>query len=425
MGSASPIKRLIANKRVKQTGVLYISLVASLVLGVLVSVINTRLLGVQPFGDFKFLQTVWAVGVTFVTFGLFSTGGTLLARCDDKKQERCLNGGLLLISSAVGCLFVALSFVSAQPIGHFYGVALAEKLEKFAILAIVFPFQLYLQEALRGTNSIFLLSLLNALPQAIYIPAALLINHKFGFNVDLAILLYLSSIGVTVILVTILAHPSFSGAFSQIDALFKENKKLGMNIYFAVLMTTISSQISQFSLAYFFDTGMVGIFSLAITITMPLTLIPNAIATSFFKQFSKLDEIPSKVIMITWIVSFVTLAGFLFLIKDLILLLYSKDFIDVVPLAYACATGSLIHGVGDVYNRFLLAQGWTKDLRNNALLLGAISVVGYTSLVYQYGAAGAAATKILVDVFYLASMYEYYLRNKKTSAAGVMIEKSA
>ena len=69
----SSLKIQLASKRVKQTLVLYLSLVVSLALGIAVSVINTRLLGADAFGEFKFLQTIWTLGVTCVTFGLFAT----------------------------------------------------------------------------------------------------------------------------------------------------------------------------------------------------------------------------------------------------------------------------------------------------------------------------------------------------------------
>ncbi len=407
------IKPLLANVRVKQTGILYLSLVISLALGILVSVINTRLLGIKEFGDFKFLQTIWTLGVSFVTFGLFSTGGNLLARRASQETERPLTGSLLVIAGVIALLFTLVMSIASVPIGHLYGQELAGKLRLFSALVFVFPLQLYLQEVLRATNAITNLALLNALPQSLYIPAALAAKHYYGFSLDIALLLYLLSIAITIILMTLFAQPRFSHLGSGIKEIFAHNRSIGFNVYLAILVTTATTQLSQFSLAYFFDTRLVGIFSLALTITMPLTMIPNAIATSFFKQFASLTQIPRKVIIMTLAISTLTLLGFLAVIEKIIVLLYSQQFIEVVPLAYICAVGALIHGIGDVYNRFLLAHGRTRILRNNAMFLGLLSIVGYVFLVAKWGMIGAVITKVMVDVFYLAAMIEYNHIHKK------------
>jgi O-antigen/teichoic acid export membrane protein len=409
----SSAKRLISSKRVKQTGVLYLSLVASLLLGILVSVINTRMLGAQAFGDFKFLQSIWAIGVTFVTFGVFATGGNLLAKCTSPEKEKSLIGSLLIIACFVALFFTLIMAVAVMPIGYLYGQELAEKIRLFLVLMFVFPMQLYLQETLRGINAINSLALLNSLPQFLYILAAVTANKYYDFSLDIAIFIYLSSIAATVCLITISARPRFKKIRNGISVVMNNNRSIGLNVYLAVLVTTVASQISQFSLAYFFDTRLVGVFSLAITITMPLTMIPNAIATTFFKQFASLNKIPNKVIAATLAISGITLICFVAIIKEVIVFLYSTEFIDTVRLAYVCAAGAIFHGVGDVYNRFLLSHGFTRVLRNNAIQLGLLSVIGYVFLVVKFDVIGAAITKLMVDVFYMAAMIESYYLNRK------------
>lgn len=402
------IKTLLARKRVHQTVVLYISLLASLLLGISVSVINTRLLGPQAFGDFKFLQTIWTVGVSFVTFGLFSTGGTLLARHTSRSSERNLMGSLLVIACGIAVLFTVVMAVVSYPIGYVYGPELGGKMRLFSAFVFVFPLQLYLQEVLRGANDITNLALFNALPQLLYIPAALAVNRMTGFSLDTALLLYLLGMAVATVIIVIRSKPGFNGLGPGIREVLGSNRVLGLHVFVAMLVTTASTHLSQFSLAYFCDTRLVGIFSLALTITMPLTMIPNAISTTFFKQFASQDHMPAKVIWATWGISLTTLLGFLAVIRMIILKLYTAQFIEVVPFAYICAVGAILHGVGDVYNRYLLSHGKTRILRTNAFQLAVISVVGYLFLVAWLGINGAAITKLLVDVVYLATMVLYY-----------------
>lgn len=404
----SSARALLSSNRVRQTGVLYASLVASLVLGIAVSVINTRLLGPQAFGDFKFLQVIWTLGVAFVTFGLFTTGGNLLARRDSTEAERPLMGSLLVIACAISLLFTLVMALVSLPIGQIYGEELGGKMRLFSALVFVFPLQIYLQEVLRGTNDINSLALLNALPQLLYIPMALAANRLAGFSLDMALLLYLLTLVITAVVVIIRSRPSFGDLRRGIHEVMENNRAIGMHIYVAILITNATTQLSQFSLAYFYDTRLVGMFALAVTLTMPLTMIPNAISTTFFKQFASLQRIPRKVTVAAVAISLITLLGFLIAIREIILLLYTDKFIDVVPLAYICAVAAVLHGIGDVYNRYLLAHGEAKMLRLNATHQGIVSILGYIFLVMWWGAIGAAVTKLIVDSVYLLAMLVSY-----------------
>lgn len=403
-------RSLLASKRVRQTGVLYSSLLASLVLGIAVSVINTRLLGPQAFGDFKFLQAIWTLGVAFITFGLFTTGGNLLARRDSPEAERPLMGSLLVIACAISLLFTIVMALASFPIGQVYGQELGGKMRFFSALVFVFPLQVYLQEVLRGTNDITSLALLNALPQLLYIPVALGVSYFAGFSLDMALLLYLLTLALTAVVVIVRSRPGFGDLRRGIQEVMENNSAIGMHIYVAILITNATTQLSQFSLAYFYDTSLVGMFALAVTLTMPLTMIPNAISTTFFKQFASLQRIPRKVTVAAVAISLITLLGFLIAIREIILFLYTDKFIDVVPLAYICAVAAVLHGIGDVYNRYLLVHGEAKMLRLNAIHLGMVSTLGYIFLVMWWGAIGAAVTKLFVDSVYLMVMLLGYMK---------------
>jgi len=410
---------LLRNPRIRQAGVLYAALVSSLVLGIAVSVINTRLLGPKAFGDFKLLQTVWAVGVLFATFGLLTTGGNLLAEKKSRDAEKPLLGSLLVLSAFLSLVFIVIMAAASFPLEQLYGEEFGHKVRLYAGLLFVFPLQIYLQEALRGTNDIYNLAFLNALPQFAYIPAALAVHYLYGFSLDLAILLYLLSLALTVLMIIYWIKPTFSSVGRGIQEVLSKNLAIGFHIYIATLVTTSTAYLGQFTLGFFQDTTKVGEFALALTITMPLTMVPNAIATTYFKQFTNANRIPTKVLALAAGLSAVTLAGFFLVIKAVILFLFTERFRDVIPLAYVCAVGCVIHGMGDVFNRFLLAHGKTSLLRSNAMHLGMISTLGYFVLVAWNGAMGAALTKLLVAIVYLVAMLIYYQFINKKYTTGV------
>jgi O-antigen/teichoic acid export membrane protein len=408
------IKSTLSSPRARQASFLYTTMVISLVLGIAVSVINTRLLGPEQFGEFKLLQTVWIVGVLCCTFGLFTTGGNLLTTKKKPEAERPLLGGLLVIAALISLVILAMMMFASFPLGHLYGDAFGMRVRLYSGLLFVFPLQIYLRETLRGTNNIYRLAFLGISPQLAYIPVALVTNYLFGFSLDIAIIIYLLSLGATVLIIVFLTKPNFSHIGDSVREIMGKNRVIGSHIYIASLVTTTTGYLGLFTLGYFQDSRQVGEFALAITITMPLAMVPNALATTFFKHFSSARTIPTKVIVVAAVSSLLTLAGFLLIIKTLILLLYTESFAGVIPLAYICAVGGVVHGMGDVFNRFLLANGRTSLLRINALQLGVVSTLGYIFLVSWYGSIGAASTKLVVAVLYLASMLTYYLRLIKT-----------
>lgn len=402
------LKNAASNPRARQAASLYISLLLSLILGIAVSVINTRFLTPQEFGDFKLIQTVWSVGVLFVTFGLLTTGGNLLTKSQSQEEEKSLLGNLVVITALISLLFMLFMLVASIPLAELYGNEFGKNIRIYAWLLFVFPFQLFLQEALRGSNNIHSLAFLNAMPQFLYIPMAMATNHYLCFNIEWAILLYLSSLALTILFILYWIKPRVNKVGAGIKQICNHNGALGGHIYIATLVTTATTYLSQFTLGYFENTQRVGELSLAITITMPLAMIPNAIATTFFKQFANTNHIPRKILIYSVAVSVITLAGFVSFIDIVVLFLYTSKFSAAIPLTYICALACVIQGIADIYNRFLLANNKASWLKHNAIHRAAISIIGSVALVEHYGAEGAAATRLILAFVYIITMILYY-----------------
>ena len=65
------------------------------------------------------------------------------------------------------------------------------------------------------------------------------------------------------------------------------------------------------SIGYFIDSTSVGFFSLALTVTAPLTMIANSVGTTLFKNFANSQEIPIKATIVTIALSIYALILFL------------------------------------------------------------------------------------------------------------------
>ncbi|WP_373462686.1 polysaccharide biosynthesis C-terminal domain-containing protein [Chryseobacterium sp. W4I1] len=75
--------------------------------------------------------------------------------------------------------------------------------------------------------------------------------------------------------------------------------------------------------------------------------------------------------------------------------------------------GFVLYGIGDFFNRFLLAKGKGKQLRNASFLVGFTLLIGNVIFIYLYGGGGAAFARILSGLMYALVILYYYRKEIK------------
>ena len=234
--------------------------------------------------------------------------------------------------------------------------------------------------------------------------------YKFDYiNLVTAVALQLLSFGISSAIVIYNLKPKYSNLGTVYRLIFHENKKYGFQVFLGSIIGVASTQLGPIAISYFsVNNTDVGYYSLALTITMPLVLIPTVIGTSMFKEFANREVIPKKATQFTVLISIFSLIIFLIIIKQVIILLYSKEFVNAVNLAYIVAAGQIFHGFGNYYNRFLGSKGQGAYLRNGAISVGITNIAGFIFLVPFFGANGAAITKLSSGIVFTVSMLFYY-----------------
>lgn len=407
------IKTLIKKRRTKQVSSLYASMVLGIIVGIAVSVINTRLLGPERYGDLKFLQNLFTFVVTFLTLGIFVSGARLLAQKKNEPVKLQLIGNLLLLASAISVLLIVALFIISFFEERIFNNELGKIIRIFSPLLFVFPFQLCLQNIMQGDNRIYELSVFQITPSILYIIGAIAFNYFVPLSLTSALATQLLAFVILIVIMIIHFKPKFVNVKKNLSIIWRENRTYGLQVYIGILAGVASAKLGGLSIGYFIDNTNVGFFSLALTTAMPLTMIPNAMGTTFFKDFANKDSIPKKATIVTLVLSLVALLFFFLIIKKVILLLYSAEYSAVVPLAYLASIGCIADGFGNYINRFLGAHGKGRELRNSAFAVGVSNVLGYISLVYVFGVKGAAITKTISGLIYCSMMYYFYKKFQK------------
>ncbi|MHA1381769.1 MAG: oligosaccharide flippase family protein, partial [Candidatus Helarchaeota archaeon] len=325
---------IAGKKKAKQVGSLYSSMFLGILFGVGVSVVNTRLLGAQAYGDLKFLINLFTFVVTFLTLGMFVTGTRLVARSENEPIKHQLFGNLLLLATIISIILIIILFILSFFENQIFNNQLGRVIRLFSPFMFVFPFRLCLEGIMAGDNRIYELSAFRLLPKILYLVVAISFNYFIPLSLMSALAINFITSASLILVMIILFKPEFVNIKKNLSIIWKANKTHGLQVYIGVLAGIATSHLAGLSIGYFIDNKTVGFFYLAITITMPLTIIPNAVGTTFYKGFANINSIPKKVTFATFILSIGALLFFLLIIKKVILLLYSSEFEAVIPLAY-------------------------------------------------------------------------------------------
>jgi O-antigen/teichoic acid export membrane protein len=206
-------------------------------------------------------------------------------------------------------------------------------------------------------------------------------------------------------------NPSFRNLRSRVNEIWFFNKTYGFNVYFGALFSTGFSALTGLLVSYFgVNNSGVGFYALALTISEPLSFIPNVIATTHYKDFSTKTSVPKRLILITIAVSFSALILTWILVGPFIKYFYGPEFRPVIALTFIVSMGVIMNGFADFFNRFLGSHGEGKALRNSAIVVGFCIMVFNLTLIPQYGEKGAAYTLVLSGLVYILNILWYYRR---------------
>ena len=359
------------------------------------------------YGDVRYVQNILNFIASLLLFGYFQSGSRLLALAKDATECREIKGCMVLILCACSlilifsCMLCAILHMGKDHLSYLFMIS----------VPICFsPLLLnYINTTAQGDNSISLISYARLLPALLYVPIAFLIFKYSGASATKMILLQWGISTLILLFIISATRPSFRNLHKAWIVLNSENKVYGIQLYIGSLVMVATNYIAGISLGTFnADNSEVGFYTLALTVTMPLQMLPSIIGTTYFKQFSSQERIPSKVMRFTFWLTISSLVLFVLLIKPLVLYLYSDRYEPVGNYSIILAIGCCMHGFGDMINRYLGSHGKGKCIRNASVANGVFKVIGYTILVYYFNTMGALLTTVICDGIYLFVLLYYY-----------------
>ncbi|MBN2521206.1 MAG: oligosaccharide flippase family protein [Bacteroidales bacterium] len=414
------LTKITHNKKIQQISMMYSGLALSTILGIANSVLTARVLGPELFGDFRYVTNIFMLLSSLLQAGVYVTGSRLLAIEKNYEIKKQITSGLIAISIILSVILTLCSMIFGLIQKSFEQSELSLYFFWFAPLLFGYQFKTMFENKYIGENKIRNLSFFQFIPQLFFQVVFLLLTYIIIPNANTALAVQLS--GFIIIALVFIFFEKKNLELNKVKVgikyLLHENKKYGLQVYIGSVLSVSSQYLAGFFLSLYNTNNVnVGFYTLAVTISAPLTIIASSIGSVYYKQFATQLKIPSKIIGYSATLAVIVFIVYFLLIDKIVYLFYSTDYAHVGSIARLLAIGTIIHGFGDIFNRFLGSKGHGKSLRNASIFTGIVVICGNIWLVKWLDIKGALITRLLSDFTYFISIYIYYklfIKNVKT-----------
>lgn len=398
---------LLASKQSRQSVVLYAATLLGAALGFVASIVNTHYLCPLDYGDVRYVQNIIQLISWVLLFGYFLSGSRLLALTEEEAKRRKIRGCLVLIL----CVCSLLLLFSTCVAGFMHNESL-RKLFMLSLPVCFYPLLLnYMNTTPQGDNHIGRMAIARVLPALLYIPIAWLIYSTAGATSALMILLQWGLYSIILIAVIASTRPSFKDIRGILPVLRSENRSYGIQLYYGSLAMVATNYLAGVMLGVFNDNNAnVGYYTLALTLTAPLSYLPGIIGTVYFRSLTTQSFIPKDVLKKTLLLTVITCILFVLIVRPVVSWCYSPEYACVGRYACWLSIGFSIHGLGDMLNRYLASHGQGVSIRNSSFACGFIKILGFTLLVWLWDINGALLTNVAASTVYFLALLFYYIR---------------
>ncbi len=411
---------LARSRTARQTAVLLFSKILTILLAMAAISFSTRILGPRDYGVLAFFLTITGFCVLFFRFGLFSSGGLLLARSRVGQNERELIGALLIIALLVGLAYGLFIFLSSFLVDRIFKTEVQGLLRILSPLVISLPFQFLFPQIYRGTNQIYQLFWFNILPKALFVLGilTLLAFRMTRLGIAQLLAMNLAAVIITVVVMGAVLRPSFQRVREHISIVLKKNREYGLHLYWGQIADQSTYQLDQMFITYFVNTTQLGFYSLASRVTAPLVMLSHSLSTALFKGFAHRDRIPVCVILFNFLWLGTGVLGLVLLGRFLVTALFTERFLPIVRLIPLLALACFFQGMYQPFGMFIESKGRGKWVRNVAFFSTVANVLGNAVLVPLYGAMGAAVATLGGRFTHFSLYCYYYSRFRRESSSG-------
>jgi O-antigen/teichoic acid export membrane protein len=375
------------------------------------TVLNSRLLSKELFGDWKYLQNFMVFISYLVNFGLYSSGGRLIAATNDKNKIRTYKGYLLYFALFGFTIIILTAIVT----GLFFPKLLNANLFHLALVMIPFfiihPLNFYFEAVFQGERKLTKLAIFRVVPPVAYVGLLYLFASYSKGSIYYNAMLYYGSYFILFLLLIWHDKPIFKRGTREWADLKNQHKTFGIHLYWGGLFGVGAIYLLPVLVGFFnINNVEVGHYSLALSFIMPLSILPGIVGISYYKKYIKLPAIPPAAIKKVLFGSIALQIGLLISIDYFINFFLGTKYTEVGFLIKLGSFGAILHGFAEFINKFLLAKGESVFLKKVSVAVGLVQLVSSLVLIHYFSSTGAIIAKSLGSFVFFGSLLIYYYK---------------
>jgi O-antigen/teichoic acid export membrane protein len=362
-------------------------------IGIITSVIVTRILGPHGRGLYAVALLVGAMGVQFGNLGLHASNTYFVAK--DRSLLSALVGNTVFISFGFGiiCCICAWAFFKHYPLW----APVQNPLLALALLYIPVGLAcMLLQNLLIGTQQIRTYNMVEL--------TAAILNVGITCLLILLRFVYVETIFSTTLILMVISSlwvlfyfkKHFGCCFTSSYDLFKDNIRYGLKAYLTALFSFLVIRIDLLMVKYILGSEQAGYYSIAVGLGDLVFMLPVIVGTILFPKLCALSgrqekwKLTKGVTLLTMPVMLILVTFGSVLAKPLIPLLYGPAFLPAVPAFLCLLPGIFFLGIEVVVVQFLNSMGFPIHVVYIWGLSTLLNIGMNMYAIEKYGITGAA-----------------------------------
>jgi O-antigen/teichoic acid export membrane protein len=378
----------------------------------------TKLISAEDFGEYRYVISLATLFASLFNLGFHYTAAAMLGKSEKNEFEPVLSTSLfmLIAISLIPMLLIFLVFVVFK---------LANlQIETSFLIASMIVFTLMIQRGIisivRGTGELRLMMFQMLSPQlivgCIYV-ISLIANHPF--SVMDAVIAYAVSFLLTHIITYLKMSFSFRNITSvSIKKLVRENRTIGFQMYKGSLMGVAVNDVLNIIVTFFVIKEIFGYYSIAVSISSLMALIPSLFGVVNFRKTSSSRHIQRQIIINSILLTIITLVALNIGSYYLMPVLFYKKIKDSLPFVFILSIAYSFHGFGDFINNFFNSIGEGSIIKKSTYTSGIVQIIVALLLIPKFGIYGLLISRLLSSFVYFFSMALSYLKFRRMEKYG-------
>jgi O-antigen/teichoic acid export membrane protein len=365
-------------------------------------------LGPDRYGSFAFFVASLGIIGVFSEVGLFTALARLVVHAPDEPSRRRLLGGGVALAGAIIVAFAFAVVALALVVEPVFDLPLRTAMLLAAPVSAGIALEVVVLYLCQGTGRYDLLVLRNlvARPLPLAILGVLVLTGSPSLTV--VCLTYVAGPALISVIVMLAVRPDFSAVPTSIREIRSEARRAGdFGIYLGRALGTSTYNLDRILVAYFLTPADVSYYALAFALTTPVMLGSQNLASLSFARLARVSAIPRRLVLLNgiWLMaSAVALSTALAISVPLVLDEYKPMLTILAPVVLT----SVVMGLLQLPNQFLIAHGRGGDLRSAGLVFSALNLVLNFALIPAFGIQGAAYASLIASVAMLISLTTRY-----------------